>query len=260
MKGARKAFDATVRLRPNNAEARTGLAYTLLLANRSSEAETEARRALELDAQNIDAHYIVAVARMRANAPSDALAEAEAALEIKPDFAPALLLKSQILINIFMKQAFTSTGHTSEDRYRWLKSARESLEKFLQLSPNEPDIALWREQLESLSVYAELNDKSNPARSVFNGSEVTQKLRILSKPEPTYTEAARGAGVQARVVLLAVMAADGEVKHILVLQPSSHGLTEQSIRAARRIKFEPAIKDFRPVSQVVQLEYNFNLY
>lgn len=39
-----------------------------------------------------------------------------------------------------------------------------------------------------------------------------------------------------------------------------HGLTEQAIAAARQIKFTPALKDGRPVSRQVQLEYNFNLY
>jgi len=38
------------------------------------------------------------------------------------------------------------------------------------------------------------------------------------------------------------------------------GLTEQAIAAARQIKFVPAVKDGRPVSVFMQLEYNFNLY
>jgi hypothetical protein len=38
------------------------------------------------------------------------------------------------------------------------------------------------------------------------------------------------------------------------------GLTEQAIKAARRIKFIPATKDGQPVSTYIQLEYNFNLF
>jgi len=35
--------------------------------------------------------------------------------------------------------------------------------------------------------------------------------------------------------------------------------TEECIKAARQIKFEPAMKDGHPVSMYMQLEYNFRL-
>jgi protein TonB len=66
--------------------------------------------------------------------------------------------------------------------------------------------------------------------------------------------------VEGTVVLRAIFAADGKVKNILVLSPLPNALTERAIDAARKVKFEPATKDGRPVSMVVQLEYNFNLY
>lgn len=43
-------------------------------------------------------------------------------------------------------------------------------------------------------------------------------------------------------------------------QFAPYGLTEASVRAARKIKFIPATVDGRPVSMFVQLEYHFNLY
>jgi hypothetical protein len=36
--------------------------------------------------------------------------------------------------------------------------------------------------------------------------------------------------------------------------------TTEAIKAARQIKFQPAIKDDKPASTYIQLEYNFNLY
>jgi TonB family protein len=259
-KGARKAFEATVKLRPESADARTGLAYILLLANKLGEAESEAKRALALKAENTYAHYVIGVARLRAGSPSRALDEAEAALRINPDFSAGLLLKSQVLINIFTEESLSSNKQSSDDSFLRLRDARESLEKYLKLNANTADREVWREQLESLRVYAELSDKSNAARSIFNADEITITRRILSKPTPEYTEEARRAGVEGTVVLLAVLAADGNVKHVLLLQPLSYGLTEEAIMAARKIKFEPSIKDGRPVSQVVRLEYHFNLH
>lgn len=94
----------------------------------------------------------------------------------------------------------------------------------------------------------------------FNPGEVTQKVRILSKPEPQYTEAARKNQVTGTVVIRAVFSASGEVTNIRTIRSLPDGLTEKAIAAARQIRFEPARKDGRVVSQYVQIEYNFNLY
>ena len=90
--------------------------------------------------------------------------------------------------------------------------------------------------------------------------EVSVKARVLSKPEPQYTPEARGKQITGTVVLRAIFAANGRVVGIRVVSGLPGGLTEQAIYAARQIKFIPAIKDGRPVSMFIQLEYNFNLY
>jgi len=101
--------------------------------------------------------------------------------------------------------------------------------------------------------------KPGEDRLVFSGKEVTTKARVLSKPEPQYTNDARALGVTGTVVLRCVFTAEGVVKHLLVVRGLPAGLTEQSISAARRIKFVPATKNGRPVSTYIQLEYNFHL-
>ena len=95
---------------------------------------------------------------------------------------------------------------------------------------------------------------------VFKGSEVTSKIRILSKPEPPYTEAARKHQITGTVILQAVFSASGQVTDIRPVSGLPHGLTEKAIAAARQIKFVPAQKDGRPVSMYYRIEYNFNLY
>ena len=265
-KEARKAFEKAVKLNPKSADARTGLAYTLLMSNKIREATREAEYALALEAKNAEAHYILGIARMKEREPSNALKEAEATLNIDPTFAPALLLKSQALIGVFVEKRFfveTSSASASNDLKAItapLKGAAESLEKYLQLSPRAVDAALWREQLEALRPYAEDEDKPDAERRFFRSKEVTTKLRILSKPEPGYTEEARRNQITGTVILSAVFAGDSTVKHILVLAQMPYGLTEKAIAAARKIKFVPATKDGRPVSSVYRIEYNFNLY
>ena len=94
----------------------------------------------------------------------------------------------------------------------------------------------------------------------FNPRDVDQKARIISRFEPQYTEEARESSVEGTVVLRAVFAEDGLVKNIRVVSGLPFGLTERAVAAAQEIKFSPAMKDGRAVSQYIQIEYNFNLY
>jgi TonB family protein len=95
---------------------------------------------------------------------------------------------------------------------------------------------------------------------IFSGKEVSSKARVLSKPEPQYTEEARKNQVTGTVVLRAVFTSGGQVTNIRAVSGLPFGLTERAIAAARQIKFTPATKDGHPVSMYIQLEYNFNLY
>ncbi|HKS28280.1 MAG TPA: energy transducer TonB, partial [Pyrinomonadaceae bacterium] len=95
---------------------------------------------------------------------------------------------------------------------------------------------------------------------VYTTKDVTSKARILSRPEPQYTEEARRNQVTGTVVLRAVFSAGGSVTNIKAVKGLPDGLTEKAIAAARQIKFVPAQKDGRNVSQYIQIEYNFNLY
>ena len=95
---------------------------------------------------------------------------------------------------------------------------------------------------------------------IFTGKDVTTKARLISKPEPQYTEDARKNQVTGTVVLKVVFASNGSVQNIRTVSGLPYGLTERAIAAARQIKFVPATKDGHQVSMWMQLEYNFNLY
>ena len=94
----------------------------------------------------------------------------------------------------------------------------------------------------------------------FKGSQVEQRARLLSKPEPQYTDEARRNLTTGTVVLRVIFSSTGEVVQIRAVQTLPFGLTERAIAAARQIKFVPAMKGGQPVSVFMQLEYNFNLY
>jgi len=95
---------------------------------------------------------------------------------------------------------------------------------------------------------------------VFTNPQVEQRARVLSKPEPQYTEEARKQGVTGTVILRVVFSTTGEVTDIRTVKPLPMGLTERAITAARQIRFVPALRGGHPVNVYMQLEYNFNLY
>ena len=94
----------------------------------------------------------------------------------------------------------------------------------------------------------------------FSAKEVTRKAQITSRPEPLYTEEARKNQITGSVSLRMVLNANGSVSNIAPLSRLPDGLTEKAIAAARQIKFSPAEKDGRKVSQYVTIQYNFNIY
>ena len=95
---------------------------------------------------------------------------------------------------------------------------------------------------------------------IVSPKETSTKAKVITKPEPTYTEDARRNQVTGTVVLRAVFSSSGAVTNIRAVSGLPYGLTEKAIAAARQIRFIPAIKDGHFVSMYIQLEYNFNLY
>ena len=89
---------------------------------------------------------------------------------------------------------------------------------------------------------------------------MTARARVLLKPEPMYTEAARQAQTTGTVVLRGIFTSTGHFTNLRAISGLPNGLTERAIEAASNIKFIPAMKDGRYVSMHIQVEYNFNLY
>jgi TonB family protein len=123
----------------------------------------------------------------------------------------------------------------------------------------------------SLFKLRQSRDKVNPGQfapdtldfkpdEVFSPKEVTDKAIIAWKTEPSYTEQARADQLRGAVILEAIFAANGYVTNIKVIKDMKDGMTERAIEYTRNIRFFPAEKDGKPVSQRMRLEYNFDLY
>src|SRR5690349_7777429 len=87
---------------------------------------------------------------------------------------------------------------------------------------------------------------------IYIGKDVDVKARLQRKPEPAYTEKARHNKVEGTVIIKAVLSKTGRVENIEVVASLPYGLTEQAIKAARQIRFIPAVKDGKAVSMWIQ--------
>jgi TonB family protein len=272
-KDARKAFEQVIKLSPNTPQAYIGIVYILRDENKLVEAEQHALRAVAIDPKNAEAHYALGLIALRQNSASRALAEADATLRLSPNFAGALILKTEATMEVY-----TSANAEKAAKYRalnqpapplsaeeragigkMLKEAAESVEKYLRLSPSSPVAARLREQAEALRWHADMVANSDEPFAYTVGT-VTNKAQILWKPEPLYTDEARNNGISGTVRLRMVLSFDGRVRNIFVIQGLGGGLTEMAVNAARGIRFTPATKGGRPVSQFVTIEYNFNVF
>lgn len=258
-KNAAKAFATALKLRPNFAPAHVGLGYAFLQRNKLYDAMSEAGLALRIDPHIPDAHYILAATRLRAGANAEALKHAETTVQLDPQFSLAYLLKSQAVLSSIVDKQQSGSKESPEAGTARYREAAAALEQYLHLDPNPKERHLWVEQLASLRVHGALHRQEDSPNRVYSGREVTAKARVLEMPQPGLTEVSSNAQIKGNVVLRCVFAADGTVKHLLVIKGLPYGLTEQAVKSAQRIKFRPATMNGRPVSMFMQLEYSFNL-
>jgi periplasmic protein TonB len=84
--------------------------------------------------------------------------------------------------------------------------------------------------------------------------------RAIFAPDPEYSEEARKAKYQGTCVLWLVVGPDGRTRDIRVARTLGLGLDQQAIEAVKQWKFEPAMKDGKPVAVQVNVEVTFRLY
>jgi outer membrane biosynthesis protein TonB len=88
-------------------------------------------------------------------------------------------------------------------------------------------------------------------------SEIDKPLKIISKPRAALTT---NANVQGVVRLRVTFLYCGKIGEISPVSRLPNGLTESAIEAARKIRFEPAMKNGKPVNVTKIVEYTFTLY
>ena len=95
---------------------------------------------------------------------------------------------------------------------------------------------------------------------VFHVGGGVSAPRATYAPDPEYSEEARKAKYQGTCVLWLIVGPDGRPRDIKVTRTLGLGLDEKAVEAVKQWKFDPAIKDGKPVAVQISVEVSFRLY
>ena len=101
-------------------------------------------------------------------------------------------------------------------------------------------------------------DGGNGGKTFRIGGAVSRPV-LLTQIIPEYSEEARKARFQGRVVLDTIIREDGSVQIIRVARGIGFGLDEKAIAAVLQWRFQPARMNGKPVPVVLNVEVDFNL-
>ena len=119
-----------------------------------------------------------------------------------------------------------------------------------------------RGQFEALRAHAVGLTESDAPGVVYFAPETYIPALVVSKPEPRFPvgERERGKNISVNVLMRVVLSADGEARDAFMLKGPPGAFAESCAEAAKRVKFRPAVKEGRQVSQFVTLAYDFRTY
>jgi TonB family protein len=97
---------------------------------------------------------------------------------------------------------------------------------------------------------------AGPVYRIGNG---VSQPKLLSKVEPKYSEEARQAKWQGTVQLSLIVEEDGSASDVKVSRPLGLGLDENAIDAVKQWRFQPGLKEGKPVRVIATVQVNFRL-
>ncbi|MDQ3802157.1 MAG: energy transducer TonB [Acidobacteriota bacterium] len=94
---------------------------------------------------------------------------------------------------------------------------------------------------------------------------INKPLKILSRPHAAYTDAARQNNIQGTVQVRITFLPDGTIGQVSDVARNHEnlrkfGLVRAAMEAARKVKFEPEIRNGKPVKATKIMEYSFTLF
>ncbi len=92
-----------------------------------------------------------------------------------------------------------------------------------------------------------------------NDGPATTPVEITYKPQPVYTDEARGLKLEGEVLLEVMFGANGTLYVNRVVRGLGHGLDEAAIAAANKMRFKPAMRIGQPVDSTAVVHVVFQM-
>lgn len=132
-----------------------------------------------------------------------------------------------------------------ERKESWIRIASASVERYVLVAA----LSQRKDQFVALNL--------PPEPRVIDRRTGTSIPRIISNPNPEYTEAALKAGVHGSVIVKLTVGKDGNVRDLRVLNGLGYGLDESAMKAVQSWKFEPCLWDGMPLDCAIAVELDF---
>jgi protein TonB len=84
--------------------------------------------------------------------------------------------------------------------------------------------------------------------------------RVLSQPDPEFSQAARVQRISGNSQIYLVVEPDGTPDDIRIARPAGMGLDEKALEAVSQYRFAPATRDGQPVRVEIYIEVNFQIF
>ncbi|HVF31384.1 MAG TPA: TonB family protein [Pyrinomonadaceae bacterium] len=260
-KKAIKAFEKSVDLAPQTSSYHANLAYAYTQNRKPDRALKSADKAISLDAKNPHAYHVRGVLYFYRRQLDLAERDADAFMQLDGRNPQAYLLKSEILV-ARLDGAGPELG--SDQQVKIFAQAAKILRAGVENTKGHPKHDELVNELDSVVTFQNYFERRR-----FQPRQVPEPaipdptvtpVKITYQPKAMYTDEARSRLVMGAVRVAILLGASGKVEGVLFLSRLGFGLDQQVLKAARAIKFEPRMKDGKPVSVVVVREYTFSIY
>jgi TonB family protein len=234
---AESSLRAAIKINPAFAPAYNALAYVLAMASPSQnpdEAYMMVLHAVELEPGNVSYRIRAVQVLERLGRAEDAVSVANLAVSL----ARTPQEQAEASATLSSAQQFEAYHNRAEE----FRKAQASVEPSGQTTQTPaPNVGASR------GGAFKVGGGVSPPRAVF-------------APDPEYSEEARKAKYQGTCVLWVVIGPDGRVRDLRVARTLGLGLDEKAMEAVKTWKFEPAMKDGKPVAVQINIEITFRLY
>lgn len=232
----------------------------------TTESQSQERLHLRAELQ----HTLSVLKEQKRVAPQSELPEIEARLRevqknlaelerIRPD-AEARLQEVQRSLQLHDRKLQEYYQQNPEQVQKRIGELRETLAQLEKDRPgNEARMKEAREKISEMEkLYTPERDRE-VAKTIaeMQKAEGDRKARVIYRVEPEYTPDAREKKIEGTVVLTLTIDHEGLPQNIQIKKSLYPSLDQSAIEAARKMRFEPAIKNGQPVSMFISVEFNF---